>query len=84
MPPFISNLCLHILHQDQLFLFPCTAPEQEWNGILIKGLTIGAGDVSPEELYAVLKKRRERILIRTVRQATHFNIYFIFFVWVFC
>ncbi|KAI5388444.1 uncharacterized protein LOC127101944 isoform X2 [Lathyrus oleraceus] len=41
------------------------APEQEWNGILIKGLTIGAGDVSPEELYAVLKKRRERILIRT-------------------
>ncbi|XP_054777109.1 uncharacterized protein LOC129285426 isoform X2 [Prosopis cineraria] len=41
------------------------APEEEWNNILIKGLTIGAGEVSPEELDAVLKKRIERTLIRT-------------------
>jgi hypothetical protein len=60
---------LHILHQDQLFSLPCTAPEQEWNSILINGLTIGAGDISPEELYSVLKKRMERTLIRTVRQS---------------
>lgn len=65
---------LHILHHEQLFLVPCTAPQHEWNGILINGLTIGAGDVSPEELFAVLKKRMERTLIRTVRQAMHFNI----------
>ena len=44
------------------------APEEEWNNILIKGLTIGAGDISPEELDAVVKKRIERTLIRTVRQ----------------
>ncbi|PNX73528.1 hypothetical protein L195_g029430 [Trifolium pratense] len=43
----------------------CGAPEQEWNSILINGLTIGAGDISPEELYSVLKKRMERTLIRT-------------------
>lgn len=33
-------------------------------------LTVGKGDVSPEELYAVIKKRIERILIRTVRFIT--------------
>ncbi|CAJ1933600.1 unnamed protein product [Sphenostylis stenocarpa] len=48
------------------------APEQEWNNILINGLTIGAGDISAEELFAVLKKRRERVLIRTVRQSNVF------------
>lgn len=42
------------------------APEEEWNKLLINGMTVGKGDVSPEELYAVIKKRIERTLIRTV------------------
>ncbi|KZV52621.1 hypothetical protein F511_07014 [Dorcoceras hygrometricum] len=41
------------------------APEAEWNAILIDGLTIGKGDISPEELDGVIKKRVERTLIRT-------------------
>ncbi|XP_008382323.1 uncharacterized protein [Malus domestica] len=41
------------------------APEEEWNKLLINGLTIGKGEVSPQELYAVIKKRVERTLIRT-------------------
>ncbi|XP_010263854.1 PREDICTED: uncharacterized protein LOC104602014 isoform X4 [Nelumbo nucifera] len=41
------------------------APEEEWNRLLINGLTVGKGEVSPDEFYAVIKKRIERILIRT-------------------
>lgn len=41
------------------------APENDWNKLLLDGLTVGKGDVSPEELYTVTKKRIERILIRT-------------------
>ncbi|XAR72779.1 hypothetical protein NMG60_11019535 [Bertholletia excelsa] len=41
------------------------APEEEWNKLLIGGLTVGSGDVTPDELYAVIKKRIERTLIRT-------------------
>ncbi|OVA06175.1 Oxidoreductase-like [Macleaya cordata] len=41
------------------------APEEEWNRLLINGLTLGKGEVTPEELYAVIKKRIERTLIRT-------------------
>ncbi|KAK1261643.1 hypothetical protein QJS04_geneDACA001037 [Acorus gramineus] len=41
------------------------AREEEWNKLLIDGLTIGKGDISPEEFYAVVKKRIERTLIRT-------------------
>ncbi|XP_044399396.1 uncharacterized protein [Triticum aestivum] len=41
------------------------APENDWNRLLLDGLTVGKGDVSPEEFYAVTKKRIERILIRT-------------------
>jgi hypothetical protein len=46
------------------------APENDWNKLLLDGLTVGKGDVSPEELHAVTKKRIERILIRTVRFIT--------------
>lgn len=49
----ISRLCL-------------AAPENEWNKLLLDGLTVGKGNVSPEEFYAVIKKRIERVLIRTV------------------
>ncbi|KAF5751074.1 hypothetical protein HS088_TW02G00084 [Tripterygium wilfordii] len=41
------------------------APEEEWNKLLISGMTVGKGDISPEEFYAVIKKRIERTLIRT-------------------
>lgn len=42
------------------------APESEWNKVLINHLSGGKGDISPDELYAVIKKRIERTLIRTV------------------
>ncbi|KAK8460200.1 hypothetical protein SEVIR_2G295250v4 [Setaria viridis] len=41
------------------------AHENEWNKVLLDGLTVGKGDVSPDELYAVICKRTERVLIRT-------------------
>ncbi|WVZ65657.1 hypothetical protein U9M48_014984 [Paspalum notatum var. saurae] len=41
------------------------APENEWNKVLLDGLTVGKGDVSPDDLYAVINKRIERVLIRT-------------------
>ncbi|KAE9448259.1 hypothetical protein C3L33_19827, partial [Rhododendron williamsianum] len=41
------------------------APEEEWNKMLINGITLGKGEISPEELHAVIKKRIERTLIRT-------------------
>ncbi|KAL2927231.1 Imidazole glycerol phosphate synthase subunit hisH, partial [Bienertia sinuspersici] len=41
------------------------APENEWNTLLLNGLTIAKGDVSPEDFYAVINKRIERVLIRT-------------------
>ncbi|KAL4588984.1 hypothetical protein LXL04_001885 [Taraxacum kok-saghyz] len=41
------------------------APESEWNKLLINNLTPGKGEVSPDELYAAIKKRIERTLIRT-------------------
>lgn len=55
------------------------APESEWNNLLINHLTPFKGDISPDELYAVIKKRIERTLIRTVctfkkKIVFHFNI----------
>ncbi|KAJ6839133.1 uncharacterized protein M6B38_310250 [Iris pallida] len=41
------------------------APEEDWNRLLMGGLNIGKGEVSPEEFYSVIKKRIERVLIRT-------------------
>ncbi|KAG9441772.1 hypothetical protein H6P81_017626 [Aristolochia fimbriata] len=41
------------------------APEDQWNKLLMDGLSVGGGEVSPEEFYAVVKKRIERTLIRT-------------------
>lgn len=42
------------------------APEEEWNRLLLDGMTVGKGEISPEELYSVVNKRIERTLIRTV------------------
>ena len=50
------------------------APENEWNKVLLDGLTVGKGDVSPDDLYAVISKRIERVLIRMVRST---NILFL-------
>ncbi|KAL6846718.1 hypothetical protein ACP4OV_024166 [Aristida adscensionis] len=41
------------------------APANEWSKVLLDGLTVGKGDVSPDEFYAVINKRIERVLIRT-------------------
>ncbi|MQL90622.1 hypothetical protein Taro_023214 [Colocasia esculenta] len=41
------------------------APEESWNKLLIEGLTVGTGDIPPDDFYAVIKKRIERTLIRT-------------------
>lgn len=50
------------------------APEEEWNKLLLDGITLGKGEVSPDELYAAIKKRTERTLIRTVRTTLKFFI----------
>lgn len=47
--------------------FCAAAPEEEWNKLLINGMTVGKGEISPEDFYSVTKKRIERTLIRTVR-----------------
>ncbi|KAM1763687.1 hypothetical protein ACFX11_003006 [Malus domestica] len=54
-----------ILKPEKLLETIIKAPEEEWNKLLINGLTISKGEVSPQELYAVIKKRVERTLIRT-------------------
>lgn len=67
------------------------APEEEWNKLLINGMTVGKGEISPEEFYAVIKKRIERTLIRTVRhafglesqQSDKFSSFHLWFIW-FC
>ncbi|KAL9252913.1 Coatomer subunit alpha-1-like protein [Drosera capensis] len=41
------------------------APEDQWHKLLIEGLNVGTGDVSPNEFDAVIKKRIERTLMRT-------------------
>nr|XP_010908545.1 uncharacterized protein LOC105034911 isoform X2 [Elaeis guineensis] len=54
-----------VLAAEKLLESIIEAPEDNWNMLLIKGLSVGKGEVSPEEFYAVIKKRIERILIRT-------------------
>lgn len=61
-----SLLHLLVIISDQWILCN-SAPENEWNKVLLDGLTVGKGDVSPDDLYAVINKRIERVLIRTVR-----------------
>lgn len=43
-----------------------SAPEEQWNKLFLEGLTLGKGEVTPDELSSVIKKRVERTLIRTV------------------
>jgi hypothetical protein len=59
-----------IITAFDILSFCNAAPENDWNKLLLDGLTVGKGDVSPEEFHAVTKKRIERILIRTVRFVT--------------
>ncbi|EXC24661.1 hypothetical protein L484_008432 [Morus notabilis] len=54
-----------VLKAEQFLETIIKAPEEQWNKLLIDGITLGKGEVSPEELYAVIKKRIERTLIRT-------------------
>ncbi|KAL0667406.1 hypothetical protein Bca4012_030110 [Brassica carinata] len=43
------------------YVFP--APEEQWNKFFLEGLTLGKGEVTLEELSAVIKKPIERTLI---------------------
>ncbi|KAK9667321.1 hypothetical protein RND81_14G248400 [Saponaria officinalis] len=54
-----------ILKAEQFLETIISAPENEWNTLLINGLTIAKGEIPPEEFYSVIKKRIERVLIRT-------------------
>ncbi|CAI9286570.1 unnamed protein product [Lactuca saligna] len=54
-----------VLKAEQCLEEIIKAPESEWNNLLINHLTPFKGDISPDELYAVIKKRIERTLIRT-------------------
>ncbi|KAK9060424.1 hypothetical protein SSX86_021128 [Deinandra increscens subsp. villosa] len=54
-----------VLKAEQCLEEIIKAPESEWNNVLIDHLSCGKGDISPDELYAVIKKRTERTLIRT-------------------
>ncbi|XP_059460497.1 uncharacterized protein LOC132189725 isoform X2 [Corylus avellana] len=54
-----------VLKAEQFLEVIIKAPEEEWNKLLINGMTVGKGEISPEEFYAVIKKRIERTLIRT-------------------
>lgn len=53
--------------------------------LLLNGLTVAKGDITPEEFYAVVKKRIERVLIRTVcknHSLFLFVLPFAYFKWV--
>lgn len=54
------------LHSHWLYIRVVSAPEEQWNKLFLDGLTIGKGEIAPDELSAVIKKRIERTLIRTV------------------
>ncbi|XP_050366549.1 uncharacterized protein LOC126785021 isoform X2 [Argentina anserina] len=54
-----------ILKAEEFLETIIKAPEEEWNKLLLNGLSIGKGDIPPPDLYAVIKKRIERTLIRT-------------------
>ncbi|KAJ4716589.1 Laminin subunit alpha-1 [Melia azedarach] len=54
-----------VLKTEQFLETIIKAPEEEWNKLLVDGLTVGKGKILPEEFYAVIKKRIERTLIRT-------------------
>ncbi|KAF4369609.1 hypothetical protein G4B88_021414 [Cannabis sativa] len=54
-----------ILKAEEFLETIIKAPEELWNKLLIDGMTVGKGEISPEELYAVIRKRIERTLIRT-------------------
>lgn len=42
-----------------------SADEGEWGALLRTGMTYGGGQIEPEELYSVINKRVERIIMRT-------------------
>ncbi|RID48103.1 hypothetical protein BRARA_I04646 [Brassica rapa] len=54
-----------VLKAEQFLETLIKAPEEQWNKLFLEGLTIGKGDVTPDELSTVIKKRVERTLIRT-------------------
>ncbi|KAJ6402862.1 hypothetical protein OIU84_014881 [Salix udensis] len=68
-----------ILKTEQFLETIIKAPEKEWNKLLLNGMTVGKGEISPEELYAVIKKRIERTLIRTVMKPSTLDFIHLYF-----
>uniref|UniRef100_A0A0D3BTX4 Uncharacterized protein n=1 Tax=Brassica oleracea var. oleracea TaxID=109376 RepID=A0A0D3BTX4_BRAOL len=52
-----------VVKADHLLENLIKAPEEQWNKFFLEGLTLGKGEVTPEELSAVIKKRIEHTLI---------------------
>ncbi|KAL0898587.1 hypothetical protein Bca101_082548 [Brassica carinata] len=50
---------------SHLVYYVFSAPEEQWNNLFLEGLTLGKGEVMPDELSAVIKKRIGRTLNRT-------------------
>ncbi|KAH0860352.1 hypothetical protein HID58_088613 [Brassica napus] len=61
--PIIGNQVVKAEHFLETLI---KAPEEQWNKFFLEGLTLGKGEVTLEELSAVIKKRIECTLIRTV------------------
>ncbi|KAL0771277.1 hypothetical protein Bca101_036428 [Brassica carinata] len=52
-----------VVKADHLLENLIKAPEEQWNKFFLEGLTLGKGEVTLEELSAVIKKPIERTLI---------------------
>ncbi|CDY40193.1 BnaC04g14210D [Brassica napus] len=63
--PITGNQVVKVEHFLETLI---KAPEEQWNKFFLEGLTLGKSEVTPEELSAIIKKRIERTLIRTVRR----------------
>ncbi|KAL0647369.1 hypothetical protein Bca4012_045660 [Brassica carinata] len=63
--PIIGNQVVKAEHFLETLI---KAPEEQWNKFFLEGLTLGKGEVTLEELSAVIKKRIECMLIRTIRR----------------
>ncbi|KAL9370795.1 hypothetical protein Peur_035935 [Populus x canadensis] len=52
-----ANKGEEVLKAGQFLETIIKAPEEKWNKILLNGMTVGKGGISPEEHYAVIKER---------------------------
>nr|VDD07812.1 unnamed protein product [Brassica oleracea] len=67
--PITGNQVVKVEHFLETLI---KASEEQWNKFFLEGLTLGKSEVTPEELSAIIKKRIERTLIRTVSNINFF------------